>query len=390
MVQITSRLAVGGLAPFVLALCERLNPSSFDCTLLTGNVGEDEGNMLDLQPPSRARIITIPELGRAVAPAADLVAFRKVHAALRSLRADVVHTHAAKGGALGRPAAVLAGVPARIHSFHGHVFRGYFSPAVSRAVQLTERALGLFTDAITAPSAPVLEELTTTYHIMPPSKGRVIPHGIDLSAFAHLPDRATARTMLGVPQDSFVIGMVGRIVPVKNHRLMVSALRRLLRERLVPAPHLLVVGCGESRPDIEAAVDGWGLSNSVTFAGVQKDLAPVYAAMDVLALTSNTEGVPTSILEAMACGVPVVATAVGGVTGVITERKTGLLVPANDDERLAAAISEVMRSGELRQTCKSAGRALVEGSYSLDATIRITGQLYEEVLARRPRRAGPR
>jgi glycosyltransferase involved in cell wall biosynthesis len=342
VVRIIARLNVGGPAIHAVLASSGMG-ADYPTLLVTGHCGPAEGDMAYLAAEHGVEPVVIPELGRAVSPFDDLRAFVKLVALLRRERPDIVHTHTAKAGTLGRLAAILCGVPVRVHTFHGHVFAGYFPPWQTQLFLAVERLLGRFTHRIVTLSDGLRRELVERYHIAPWDTVAVIPLGLDLQPMAACAARrGELRRELGVGKSARLVGIVGRLVPIKNHDLFLDAFAALPR-RGARAVHGVVVGGGELEARLRQRVRALGLADRVHFLGWRRDLAPVYADLDVAVLTSRNEGTPVALIEAMAAGVPVVATAVGGAPDLLDHGEQGELVPppfrAAD---LAAAIGRAL------------------------------------------------
>jgi glycosyltransferase involved in cell wall biosynthesis len=285
---------------------------------------------------------TLPAMARELRPGRDL----RVLLALRRRFLDespaIVHTHTAKAGALGRAAAAWARVPVRIHTFHGHVLGGdYFSSARTRLFLEVERRLARGSSRLIVLTRAQRREMVERLEIADESRFVVIPLGLELDRFRAVPARearAGARAALGIGQDERVVGIVGRLVPVKNHELMLDAFARLARAD-GPSWRLLVVGGGDEREgELRAHARRLGIDARVLWLGWRQDLERLYPAMDVAALSSHDEGTPVALLEALAAGVPVAARAVGGVAEVLEEGRLGELVEEADPRGMAAAI----------------------------------------------------
>ncbi|MBM3752244.1 MAG: glycosyltransferase family 4 protein [Acidimicrobiia bacterium] len=351
IVQVMTRPNVGGIATQVFGYCEGLTAAGHEVTLVTGRVGPHEADAFEVVGRPACRIEVLPDLGRevAVSDARAIVAMTRL---LRQMRPDVVHTHAAKAGTVGRVAARLAGVPIRVHSFHGHVFRGYFSPMVSRVVAAIERGLGLMSSAVLVPGESQAVEIADRYRIVPRRKIRVVPYGVPISTGG--PTRAAARAHFGLTA-SKVIGAVGRMAPIKNQDLLLDAFILLRAQPAGADTQLLIVGDGECRDGLEQRVRAAGLADAVKLFRWEPDLAATYAAMDVLAISSRNEGMPVTALEAMAAGVPVASTAVGGVVDLVRPGETGWLVPADaTPQQFADMLAGVLESPDVAAV---AGRA---------------------------------
>jgi glycosyltransferase involved in cell wall biosynthesis len=262
---------------------------------------------------------------------------------MRRERPDVVNTHTAKAGFVGRVAAKLAGVPIIVHTFHGHVFAGYFGPTKTRIFIALERICARISTRIITLSTALKHELTEVYRVTPPDHVEVIELGFELEPLATLQrNQGVFRQQHKIPPDAPLIGIVGRLVPIKNHDLFLRA-AKLVRKR-VPDSHFAIVGDGERRAELATLVRSLDLDNSVHFTGWCADTLPVYSALDVLVLSSSNEGLPVSLIEAMAAGVPVVSTAVGGVADLLDNGRLGAIVPPDDPgamaDRIVAALTD--------------------------------------------------
>jgi glycosyltransferase involved in cell wall biosynthesis len=346
VVRIIARLNVGGPARHVVILCRDLR-GRYPTLLVAGSLGPDEGDMSALAREEGVHVSWVPELGRSIRLLDDVVACWKLWRLLRMTRPAIVHTHTAKAGTLGRIAAVLAGVPIRVHTYHGHVLHGYFGRWKSALFIFIERVLARITTQVIAISDKQRRELTK-YLRVPDDRIRVIPLGLELeSVVATDPPRARARfrQSLGVSEEDVLIGIVGRLVPIKNHTLALQALQSLGYKH--PRLRLVIVGGGELEARLKAEVSDRNLTGRVIFAGWQSDLASVYAGCDAIALTSNNEGTPVCLIEALAAGRPVVATNVGGVADVLDGGRLGRLVAPGDAQALARAFDELITSSQM-------------------------------------------
>ena len=379
VMRIISRMNIGGPATHVVLLNAGLDGMGYDCLLVTGSEGAGEGSLRDLAESRHLRSAMIPELGREIAPWSDLVTLLKLYRLMRRERPHVVHTHTAKAGFVGRIAARLAGVPVVLHTFHGHVFHGYFSPAKTRLFLLIER-LGarLSTRIITI--SPRLREEIVQYGVTARGRIVVIPLGLDLDAFASQP-RATGhfRRSLGLPADAKLVGAVGRLVPIKNIPLLLEAAALARQED--PDIRVVLVGDGELRDELEARAEALGLADAVVFAGWRRDLASVYADLDVVVISSDNEGTPASLIEAMATGCPVVSTRVGGVPDLIGDGKTGRLVPPGDREALAAALLALFRDPKRTARMADLARCRALERHQATRLVADIDWLYRELLA---------
>ena len=376
VVRIIARLNIGGPAIHATLLHERLNRDRFESTLVTGTEEAGEGNYLELYG-RRADVEIIPDLGREIRPLHDLQTLRRLVALMRRVRPHIVHTHTAKAGAVGRAAARLAGVPIVVHTYHGHVLRGYFPPAMSAVYRAIERALATRTDRLLAVTARVRDELVAL-GVGAASQYRIVPLGLDLAPLLVAEARrGEVRAELGLGAGP-LIGIVARLVPIKAHEVFLAAAARVRQQ--VPSARFLIVGDGERRAALERQTAALGLSAAVHFLGWRADLDRLYADLDVVALTSRNEGSPVALIEAMAAGVPVVSTAVGGVADVVRHGESGLLAPMDDAVGIADHLLTLLAAPDVRRTMGQHGRATVAATYGADRLVSDIEALYDELI----------
>ena len=379
VMRIISRMNIGGPATHVVLLNAGLDRQGYDCLLVTGSEGAGEGSLRDLAVSSNLRLVMIPELGREIAPWSDLVTLVKLYRLMRRGRPDVVHTHTAKAGFVGRIAARLAGVPVVLHTFHGHVFRGYFSPARTRLYILIER-LGARLSTRIVTISPRLREEIAQFGVAGRERIEIIPLGFELGVFTSQARASGAfRRSLGLPTNAKLVGAVGRLVPIKNIPLLLEA--AALARQQDPDIRVVLVGDGELRDELEARSEALGLAGAVVFAGWRRDLASVYADLDAVVISSHNEGTPASLIEAMATGCPVIATRVGGVPDLIADGETGRLVPPGDREALAAALLAVFREPERTTRMAELARHRVLERYQAQRLVADVDRLYRELVA---------
>jgi glycosyltransferase involved in cell wall biosynthesis len=384
VLRIIARLNVGGPALHTAALCN-LDPARFETMIAYGSLGPDEADMSDLVRGTSAEVTFIPELGRALNPFRDVIAFAKLLFLMFRFRPHVIHTHTAKAGSLGRTAGAIFRLFSRrhrcrlVHTFHGHVFEGYFSIAKSRLAVLVERRLAALSDCILTLSEGLHADLVERFRIAPAAKVRVVPLGLDLEPFLDSSSRGVMRGELEIASDACVVTCVGRLVPVKNHSILLTAGALIARDG-VNSIVLLIVGGGDLLHSLKREADGLGIAASVRFLGWRRDLPALYAASDIVVLTSLNEGTPVSLIEAMAAGLPVVATAVGGVPDVVEDGLTGTLVPSGSAEALAHAIVRLITDRELRETLGRAGRSRAFQRYTRQRLMTQVAALYEELV----------
>lgn len=377
VMRIIARLNVGGPAIHVILLTAHLRPPVFDSTLVCGRVGSHEGDMAYLTEAYGVAPIYVPELGRELSPLRDLITLFKLWRLMRRLRPDIVHTHTAKAGFVGRVAAWLAHVPVRVHTFHGHVFHGYFGPRKTAFFLTLERLTARLTDRLITISPALRDELVSVYRIAPAEKIAVVPLGLDLSPYLNTPRHlGEFRRQHNLPADTPLVGIVGRLVPIKNHALFLEAAQRVRQSR--PDAHFVIVGDGELRESLLAQTKALGLADAVTFTGFLRDLRPVYSDLELLVISSDNEGTPVSIIEALAAGVPVVSTAVGGVPDLLDGGRLGTLVPPGNADALAQAMVTALATSAAD---RSDLRQSVADQFGIARLVSDLSSLYRDLLA---------
>lgn len=365
VMQVIARLNVGGPALYLSAFMG-LEKYGSEVIFVHGNIGPNEGDMAFLFPPKKR--CEISSLGREISPLQDLLVIWRLYRAIKREKPDLVNTHTAKAGVVGRIAARLAGVKQVYHTFHGHVFHGYFGPLKTRLFVFIERGLALFTTRIIVLSNQQLAEIAEITNI-PKKKFVVIPLGLDLKRYTAIPANTCSHETNG-PK----IGIVGRITGVKNHKLFMECLG-ILAARDVGF-QVSIIGDGELRADIEYLAAEMGLKDQVTFTGWVRDLVPVYAAIDYLFLTSKNEGTPVAIIEAMAAGRIVISTAVGGVPDLIRDGENGFLVERQDPVAFADRFMQVQAlAPERKQAIRMAARETAK-EFSVEKLLENMNKLY--------------
>jgi glycosyltransferase involved in cell wall biosynthesis len=388
IIRIIARLNIGGPARHAVILDEGLSRLGFRTLLVYGTPQVEEGSLEELVKERSLRFVRIPELGRKISPFRDLVVLVRLSRLLFREQPDVVHTHTAKAGALGRLAAAVynATRPRRtrclvVHTFHGHVLSGYFGRVGNAALRLSERALALVTDQVITISTRQQEDITRRFRVAPPAKTVIVPLGLDLTPLSALARSDDSKERFGFAPDTFVFGYVGRFVAIKDLDTLLGAFARVAQS--LPNARLALVGDGVLRAYLGNVVSSLGIVDRVRFVGWRLDLAAVYSAFDALVLSSRSEGTPVAVIEAMAAGVPVVATAVGGVADVLDDGRCGLLVPARDPDELARAMTRLVNDPDLRRELGSTGQRSVAARFRSERLVDDIARLYEDGVRRR-------
>ncbi len=378
--RIIGRLNVGGPAIHTTLLTEQLDPERYETLLISGQEDPGEGNYLELRGGDVPGLVRVPAMRRAIHPLRDAAALAGITRLLRTFRPHIVHTHTAKAGTLGRLAALATPAPVVVHTFHGHVLEGYFSPARARVFVEIERRLARRTDAVLAVSPAVRAELLAR-GIGTAAIVRVLPLGLPLERFregARPNDTLALRAELGLPPATVLIGIVARLVPIKAHETFLYAAADLARDRR--ELHFAVVGDGERRAELEGLTAALGLTGRVSFLGWRADLDRIYRALDVVALTSRNEGSPVALIEAMAAGRAVVATRVGGVPDLVEHGRSGLLVDPDAPPALATALARLLDRPDLRSEFALAGQRHVLERHGSQRLLDDIDRLYCELL----------
>lgn len=383
VVRVIARLNVGGPAQHVMNLSGGL-AQRYPTLLVAGQVDAGEADMSGQAEARRVELHPLPELGRRIHPWQDVVALVKLVRLFRRVRPQIVHTHTAKAGTLGRIAALLARVPVRVHTFHGHVFRGYFGPSTTRLVLMIERLLARTSTRIVTISESQASELVGEFRLCSRERVEVVPLGLDLEPFRGeriAAVRGELRRELDA-EDRPIVTIVGRLVPIKNHHLfveMAAALRSQGRSCL-----FVIVGGGTETERLQAQVSALGLTDEVRFLGWRSDLDRIYADSDVVVLSSNNEGTPVCLIEALAAGCAVVSTEVGGVADVLEHGRLGVLTPPGDAQALSRAVGDLLDRPELRQELGRRGALAVPARFGVTRLLQDVEALYDRLLHRAP------
>jgi glycosyltransferase involved in cell wall biosynthesis len=383
VLRIIGRLNMGGPAHQAALLSgSRFFPDRYETLLVHGTLAPGEASLADLAEGEGATMSFISELRQPVHPLRDSQALLKLVRVVRDFKPDIVHTHTAKAGFLGRQAALAVRPrPAIVHTYHGHVLEGYFGPAKAKLYLELERALARVSDLLLGVSQATVDDLVRL-GVAPAERFRVLPLGLDLDPLAE-PDeklRVVSRGELGVGSEQILLVFVGRIVPIKRLDLLLQAVAKARESE--PHLRLAVVGDGGERLRLERQAAKLGIANDTLFLGYRRELRPIFAAADIAVLSSDNEGTPVSLIEAAAAGLPAVATDAGGVQEVVTA-DTGIVVPRGDVAALASAMVEMATDAQRREWCGRAARRRALGRYGAGRLLGDIDALYRELAAAR-------
>lgn len=376
--HIITRLDRGGSATNTVETVARLNPSRYETFLICGLTHDPDGTIETLLRQKNIRYKFIPELVRDVSLLKDVHAFFTLLGFLRQNRFDIVHTHSSKAGILGRWAARFAGVKHIIHTPHGHVFYGYFSPWLTAIFLFAEQLTARITDKIIT-----LTEKGKTEHVQlkigSPEKFIPVYSGIDINAAADRAPDIHLRDRYGIHKSDIVIGTVTRLVTIKGVEHLIRAVGSLRSRH--PNVRLMIIGEGPLKDELAKFVSELALTDSVVFCGFHNDPLPFFHAFDIFCLPSLNEGMGRVILEAMACGKPVVASDTGGIPELVQDGVTGFLCPIADPGSIAAAIEKLINNNQLCREFGAAGKKAATAKFSIEKMISDIENIYTDALS---------
>jgi glycosyltransferase involved in cell wall biosynthesis len=380
--HVITRTNIGGPSVIVASLLSDTSHPDIEQSLVRGGTSSEEGDYF-ADSPLMAKIETVSALGRRVRPWDDVRVLFALVKHLRSTRPDVVHTHMAKAGALGRMAAFLARVPIRVHTYHGHLLSGYFGPTVTKAIVLVERLLQLVTTHTVVVGHQVRRDLIDA-KVIKESTSQVINPGVER---LDLVESRRARTELGLPADGVTVAFIGRFASIKRPDRFVNVARRMSNRADV---HFVMVGDGPLLADTRHSA---GELSNVHFLPWQRQLGVILGAVDVVVMCSDNEGVPLLLIEAGLANKPVVSTHVGSVGDVVEDSVTGLLVEREDHEALRHAVELLVDDAALRERMGLAGHQRGVERFTTDIAVSAHAEMYRRLVtdarggrsARRPR-----
>jgi len=410
IVRVIARLNVGGPAKHVIWLTKGLSSPQFESLLIAGTVPAGEDDMGYFATEMGVAPVFVPEMSREISPR-DALTVWKLYRLFRREQPDIVHTHTAKAGTVGRLAGLLyrwltprafLGQPRPchfVHTYHGHIFHSYYGPAKTRLFLTIEKILArLGTDRIIVVSEQQRREINQEFGVGRASQFAVIPLGLETDVYAQWRERRNIfRDELQANANDILVGIVGRLTEIKNHELFLRA-AALFKERFASGQlpgrvRFIVIGDGQLRSKLERQAEADGLHDDVIFVGSRRDPENFYPALDIVALTSRNEGTPLTLIEAMANARPVISTAVGGVIDllgqplsegrdgafVICER--GVRVRPDDARGFAAGLAHLISDESLRREIGEHGLQFVWTNYSKERLLEDIKSLYADLLS---------
>lgn len=405
ILRIIARLNVGGPARHVVWLTDRLTPLGYDTTLIAGTVPDGEEDMAYFAAENGVEPMYLREMSRELS-AKDAVSIFKIFRTFRREQPEIVHTHTAKAGTVGRIAAfaykwltlgTVIGKPRNlkvVHTFHGHVFHSYYGNLKTRIFLTIERVLAaVATDRIVVISEQQLDEINGRFSVGRREKFAVVPLGMELEPFAASAEkRRSARAEFNATDDQFVVGFSGRLTEIKDIPLLLSAAKICVEAEPEMNFRFIIIGDGSLRTELESLADTLEISNYVVFLGSRSDVANLLSGLDAFGLTSKNEGTPLSLIEAMAAGVPSVATRVGGVRDLLGASlesnsgyevyERGVAIDSRKPEDFAKGLLYLAKNKRIQERVKNEALAFVRERYSIDRLVSDIDGMYRELTTR--------
>jgi glycosyltransferase involved in cell wall biosynthesis len=387
VVHIITRLDRGGSAQNTMLTALGHDRSHFEPVVITGEAGSWDAqgghtatlDNLRLLEKARIRYHTVASLVRHISPSSDLAALWNLVLLLREERPHVVHTHTSKAGVLGRLAAWIMGIPVIVHTPHGHVFYGHFSAVPSWVFLQLERALAWKTDRLIG-LTPAEKREHLERGVGQANRFAVVPSGIDLDRFRKA--RASGKVIpdwFECPSHARIIGSVGWLTDIKGHRFLIDAVA-LLRQTYHNL-HLVIIGTGDQHDALLRRAAQVGVSYAIRLLGHREDIEICLAGLDCFVLPSLNEGMGRALIEAMASGLPVVASRVGGIPSLIEDGKNGLLVPAGDSSALASALRRILDDPTWSNELGTHAKYSIGIRYGIPAMVQAIESTYREAAA---------
>lgn len=374
--QVITRLDWSGAPDIVEIICSRLDPSVYDITLIYGPTAWPTGKTKEFLERFQGRSIIVPSLKRDINLIDDVASLLRLYIIFSREKFDIVHTHTAKAGFIGRIAAKLAGARLVVHMPHGHDFYGYFGSVGSRFVVILERIAALFADKITVLTETEKRDMLK-YHICDSGKIEVVKSGIDFSAFEKKDvDIIKKKDEFNIEPGDIVVGTISRLESIKGLEYFIDSAKMVLG--VIPKAKFLIVGEGSLRSSLEDRANRMGIGNRVIFTGWREDVPEIMMILDVLVLTSLNEAVGRVLIEAGMTGKPVIATAVGGVPDIVRNGETGILVSPMDSKGIGRAIIELLNDENKRQTMGRAAREWVKNNFDAKKMTDGLDSIYKE------------
>ncbi len=390
ILRIINRFNLGG-PTFNVSYLTKFISKDFQTYLIGGIETANETSSVNIMENLDINFHIIPEMSREINPLNDYITYKKIKAIIREFKPDIVHTHASKAGLLGRKAAIAMNVPGIVHTYHGHVFHSYFNKLTTNLYKRLERHYAKKTDKIITISNIQKQEISSALHMENDSRFAVVPLGINLDKFRTniFEKRQEFRSSYGLDNETIAVGIIGRLVPIKNHKLFINAFAQLKKvtSKKIKA---FIVGDGELHDELIIYATQHGLTVSTStgynsdaeifFTSWIKEIDFVYAGLDIVALSSLNEGTPITLIEAQAAGKPVISTDVGGVQDTVWANKTALLSKSKDVNAYLHNLSQLVSDDNLRLKFSANGWDFVNQKFHYQRMVDEMEKLYYEIL----------
>ena len=388
VLRIINRFNIGG-PTYNAAYLSKYLSNDFETLLVAGEKDETEDSSQFILHELGLKPIIIPEMKREINLKNDRIAYQKIKEIIADFKPEIVHTHASKAGAIGRLAAYKMKVPVILHTFHGHVFHSYFGKVKTTIYKTIERNLAKKSTKIIAISPIQKKELSTIHKIAKPNKIEVIPLGFDLNKFKEnqKEKRNSFRQKWLIEDNEIAIGIIGRLVPIKNHHFFLNVVKKI-SEITTKRVRFLIIGDGELRGELEnyckqLKIDFSTEQNTtnalLTFTSWITDIDVALAGLDIVALTSKNEGTPVSLIEAQAAGKPIVAVNVGGIENIVIPNETALLSNINDEQLFTENMLSLIEENNKRIAFSQKGTHVFK-SFHYDRLVHDMEKLYCQLL----------
>ena len=393
VLRIINRFNLGG-PTFNVAYLSRYMEPEFETLLVGGQKDETEDSSEFILENLGLNPFIIEEMKREIDLKNDIIAYNKIKKLIKEFKPHIVHTHASKAGTLGRLAAINQKVPVIVHTFHGHVFHSYFGKTKTIFYKTIEQRLAKKTDLIIAVSEKQKEELAFEHKIAPVEKIKVIGLGFDLSRFQFNSEnnRQEFRNKYQLEPDTIAIGIIGRLVPIKNHKMFLDVAKSVIQTIPEKKIQFFIVGDGESKDELLEYTKSLNLSCQyldtkpdvrVTFTSWIKEVEKVLAGIDIVALTSNNEGTPVSLIEAQAANKPIVSTRVGGIENIVLEGKTALLSAVGDVNSMVLNIKKIISDEKLLKSESPEGWNYVKEKFHYTRLVKDMTETYYRLMEKK-------
>lgn len=394
VLRIINRFNLGGPTYNAALLTKHLSPD-FETLLIGGEAEESEESSEFILDQLGIEGKIIDEMQRDLGFANDRTAYRKIKQIIKDYKPDIIHTHASKAGAIGRAAGIAYGKAKMVHTFHGHVFHSYFGTIKTNFYKNIERTLALKTDKIIAISNRQKIELWKKHRICSADRIAVIPLGFELEKFQQNQEekRKVFRQKFNLEDDEVAIGVIGRLAPIKNHSLFIDAFHQL-QQQTSQKVRAFIIGDGEEAEHLKSYAkdlniifsngqENFNENTQLHFTSWIKNIDEVNAGLDIIALSSNNEGTPVSLIEAQAAGKPIVSTKVGGISNIVKTNKTALLVPAGDRNQFSKELLKLTEDKQLRESMGGDGWQFVNKKFHYKRLVDDIRKLYNELLEKK-------